>query len=380
MMSRLFCGSVLLITAVGVAQSQQTAPPAQQSADKLYDAASKGDKTALQRLRVLAEQGDAEAQFKLGGMYFNGEGAPSDKALGLAWLRKAAERGNAEAPYWLSVFYAVGGDGVPKDAAQALYWLRISAERGYLDAQSELGQEYELGFGVPRDLAQALNWYRKAAEQGDARAQKALASMYRDGRGVPNNDSVEAVKWYRKAAEQGNADAQTELGEMYNQGDGVPRDSAQAAVWYRKAAAQGDAVAQSRLAVMDNKTIVPMLQEGGVYKVRVLINGRLTLSFIVDSGAADVGIPADVVTTLMRTGTIAQSDFIGSRTYTLADGSTTSSRTFRIRSLGVGDTVLQDVIGSVANEKGDLLLGQSFLGRFKSWSIDNATHALVLQQ
>lgn len=105
----------------------------------------------------------------------------------------------------------------------------------------------------------------------------------------------------------------------------------------------------------------------------------IPLNFIVDSGAADVSIPADVVLTLIRTGTIAQSDFIGAQTYTLADGSTTSSPTFRIRSLKVGDTVLQDVTGSVANQKGDLLLGQSFLGRFKSVSFNNTTHTLILE-
>ena len=81
----------------------------------------------------------------------------------------------------------------------------------------------------------------------------------------------------------------------------------------------------------------------------------------------------------MRTGTITQSDFIGVQAYTLADGSTRSERTFRIRLLKVGDVVLQDVMGSVANSNGDLLLGQSFLGRFKSWSVDNAKHNLVLQ-
>jgi peptidyl-prolyl cis-trans isomerase A (cyclophilin A) len=136
---------------------------------------------------------------------------------------------------------------------------------------------------------------------------------------------------------------------------------------------------QNNLGAMGSRKFVPMLQEGGVYAVPVLINDAITLKFVVDSGAADVSIPADVVTTLMRTGTINQSDFIGARKYTLADGSTTSAPTFRIRSLKVGDMVLQNVMGSMADAKGDLLLGQSFLGRFKSWSIDNANHVLVLE-
>lgn len=124
---------------------------------------------------------------------------------------------------------------------------------------------------------------------------------------------------------------------------------------------------------------VPMLIEGGVYKVPVLINGTIRLDFVVDSGASDVSIPADVVMTLMRTGTLKNSDFLGEKTYILADGSEAPSQTFRIRSLKVGNKVLENVIGSVAPEKGLILLGQSFLGRFKSWSIDNNKHALVLE-
>ena len=54
----------------------------------------------------------------------------------------------------------------------------------------------------------------------------------------------------------------------------------------------------------------------------VTINDQLTLKFVVDSGASDVSIPANVVSTLMRTGTITDADFLGSETYKLADGST----------------------------------------------------------
>jgi clan AA aspartic protease (TIGR02281 family) len=123
---------------------------------------------------------------------------------------------------------------------------------------------------------------------------------------------------------------------------------------------------------------VPMLADGGTFKVPVTINGQLTLDFIVDSGAADVSIPADVVLTLVRTGTLAESDFLDSRTYRLADGSTIPSQRFLIRSLKVGDKVLENITGSVAPVAGSLLLGQSFLTRFKSWSIDNQRQALVL--
>jgi aspartyl protease family protein len=102
---------------------------------------------------------------------------------------------------------------------------------------------------------------------------------------------------------------------------------------------------------------------------------------VVDTGATDVLIPGEVVLTLVRTGTLdVEADFIGRKIYELADGSKLPSRTFRIRSLKVGDKVVENVTGSIAPVLGNFLLGQSFLKRFKSWSIDNTTHTLLLNE
>ena len=124
---------------------------------------------------------------------------------------------------------------------------------------------------------------------------------------------------------------------------------------------------------------VRMVQCGGTFKVPVRLNDQLTLDFTVDSGASDVTVPADVVMTLVRTNTIRDADFRGEQVYVLADGSRVKSRTFILRSLRVGNQTVQNVEASVADIKGSLLLGQSFLRRFKTWSIDNTTNELVLQ-
>jgi uncharacterized protein len=126
------------------------------------------------------------------------------------------------------------------------------------------------------------------------------------------------------------------------------------------------------------ESVVPMVSDGGTFKVPVTINDQLTLKFVLDSGASDVSIPADVVLTLLRTETITDADFLGKQTYQMADGSTVPSQRFVIRSLKVGDKTLQNVVGSIAPVAGSLLLGQSFLSRFKSWSIDNQRGALIL--
>src|SRR5262249_24800953 len=49
---------------------------------------------------------------------------------------------------------------------------------------------------------------------------------------------------------------------------------------------------------------IPLAKMGGVYQLPAEINGVLTLNFVLDSGASEVFIPADVVLTLLRTGTI----------------------------------------------------------------------------
>ena len=123
---------------------------------------------------------------------------------------------------------------------------------------------------------------------------------------------------------------------------------------------------------------IALEDDQGVFRVPVLINGAVRLSFMIDSGASDVVIPADVAMTLARTGTITRADFIGNETFELADGSTMPSPEFRIRSLRVGNLELQNVTASITNVNGNLLLGQTFLSRLTSWSIDNQRHMLIM--
>lgn len=125
-------------------------------------------------------------------------------------------------------------------------------------------------------------------------------------------------------------------------------------------------------------TEVPMVRNGGVFTVPVRINNVLTLDFILDSGAADVQVPADVVLTLLRTGTISQDDFLPGKTYSLADGSTVKSPRFMVRQLRIGDVEASRVPASIGGVEGSLLLGQSVLSRFTSWSLDNKRHKLIL--
>ncbi len=157
--------------------------------------------TALQKWKLLAEQGNAVAQFRLGLMYAEGR-------------------------------------GVSQDDAEALKWYGWAASSGYAPAQLNLALMYESGPDSIRHHSRAIKWYRRAAQQGSASAQTTLGLIYDKGQGVPQND-WQALKWYELAAEQGVIVAQNNLGLVYERGRSVPRDYVQAHKWYSLAAAAG---------------------------------------------------------------------------------------------------------------------------------------------
>ena len=89
---------------------------------------------AAEILEVLAQEGDVNAQYRLGSMYRTGRGVPMNHGIAVSWLLRSAEGGNWHAQY-------------------------------------SLGTMFQNGWGVEADRDQAVSWYRKAAEQGDRRAQ-----------------------------------------------------------------------------------------------------------------------------------------------------------------------------------------------------------------
>ena len=204
--------------------------------------------TPAERLRELAEQGDADAQNRLGLLHFIGGVVRKDLGEAARWFRKAAEQRHAGAQHNLGRAYE-NGEGVAKNAREAAQWYRKAAKQGDASAQRSLGRLYENGEGVPKNAREAAQWYRKAAEQGDAAAQTWLGALYAVGEGVPR-DAGEAVQWYRKAAEQGYAAAQSHLGLAYSEGEGLPKDAGEAVQWHRKAAEQGYAWAQFNLGIL----------------------------------------------------------------------------------------------------------------------------------
>jgi hypothetical protein len=82
----------------------------------------------------------------------------------------------------------------------------------------------------------------------------------------------------------------------------------------------------------------------------------------------------------MQMGQLTPADYLGQGRATLADDSQIPTRAFLLRSLRVGGHEVRNVTAMVSNKPGPLLLGQSFLRRFKSWSVDNRRRVLTLTE
>ncbi|HDX8351743.1 TPA: sel1 repeat family protein, partial [Aeromonas veronii] len=96
-------------------------------------------KEPLFTLELMAQGGDAEAQFALGIRYVDGSGVAQDYKQAVAWWRKAAEQGDVDAQHNLGVMY-YKGEGVAQNTKQAVAWFRKAAEQGNVDAQNNLEQ------------------------------------------------------------------------------------------------------------------------------------------------------------------------------------------------------------------------------------------------
>ena len=91
-------------------------------------------KTAYKLLLPFAEQGDADAQQKVGYMYAQGKGVPQDDKEAVKWWTLSAEQGNAAAQYSLGVTYE-HALGVPQDYALAHMWFNLCGSSGDKDCE-----------------------------------------------------------------------------------------------------------------------------------------------------------------------------------------------------------------------------------------------------
>jgi TPR repeat protein len=84
---------------------------------------------AAHEWRPLARDGDAKAQYHLGGLYEDGLGVERDPAEAARWYERAARQGHHPAQNALAILYAEGR-GVARDPVRAYMWFDIAARGG----------------------------------------------------------------------------------------------------------------------------------------------------------------------------------------------------------------------------------------------------------
>ena len=144
-----------------------SSPVAAQDFAKGWAAAEAEDfSTALKEWRPLAEQGDAQAQWGLGILYFSGKGVLQDNRNAFKFYKLAADQNNPDGQLGLATLY-LEGLGVIQDYKAARTWFRKAANQGSSIAAGTLGYNYSKGtHGFLKDNVMAHAWYNIASANG----------------------------------------------------------------------------------------------------------------------------------------------------------------------------------------------------------------------
>ena len=221
----------------------------------------------LNRLKESARQGDPDALYQLGIIYWEGRLQPRSLTRALHCFRRAASAKHQKAEFMLALA-DWQGKGVIPDPKKAFTRFDNLSRQGFRPALIPLGIlhyegkgtaknysaaekfllaglpekkhlpvrfvpeavlgriYYSGGFGVEPDPGKAAEFLKKA-DCSDPESQFLLGNLYLNGKGLPVNEAA-AVVCFKSAAKTGHLRACLELGRMYHLGRGVKKDDGQA--------------------------------------------------------------------------------------------------------------------------------------------------------
>jgi TPR repeat protein len=166
--------------------------------------------SAFSKFAVLAQHGNAIAQFNLGAFYINGQGVQRDEKQAYGWFAKSAAQGYAH----------------------ALQVIQSAAARGNENAKNELSRlQQQTASLQPQPPGQSQQPSSVVADDKTLWVEANTA--------LTKKDYYSAFPKFAVLAQHGNAIAQFNLGAFYINGQGVQRDEKQAYGWFAKSAAQG---------------------------------------------------------------------------------------------------------------------------------------------
>jgi TPR repeat protein len=159
----IFCAAVMF----SVFANSLVAAPGDSAPKLLSTSGGKGGGWAnLAELKKAAEAHNPKACALYGDALLRGEdGAKQDVAQAILFLREAAEAGEANASFRLGKIYD-DGEYTTKDYAKALEYYTTAAKAGVSEAQYNLGVMFASGHGVKRDTVEGLAWLIVATKNG----------------------------------------------------------------------------------------------------------------------------------------------------------------------------------------------------------------------
>jgi len=246
---------------------------------------------AIERIRMLAEAGDAGAMFHLGKIYSLGIAVVQDFSVAEEWYLKAIGSGEIRAHCNLGWLYQAGfgvveqkkkafellsigaengvlaaaataglmllsGEGCQANPVRGIRMLEVAFHEGYNNAANCLADACFAGKGVPQDTDLGLEWLGRAAERGDARTMAILGHYLVSG-SHGRIDVARGVAYMVSAGNRGFTLAHLWLGTLYEQGQGVESNPVMARMLFARGAAAGDEECEFALARLLRGAVSP---------------------------------------------------------------------------------------------------------------------------
>ena len=170
---------------------------------------------AIKWYNLSERQENQHASYRLGLIYYYGNGIPVDRDKAFEYFKNSSDKGNDCAQYMLHHFYFF--DDKYKNYELGQKYLEKSAKQGNPEAQTLLARCYLGSFDFTEEDEKFVYWLKKAAEQDYPEAQRLLGWAYIE---LENNKVLpksyhDAIEWLEKAVNKGDIIANIYLAEIY---------------------------------------------------------------------------------------------------------------------------------------------------------------------
>ncbi|EJK48076.1 hypothetical protein THAOC_33159 [Thalassiosira oceanica] len=153
-----------------------------------------------------------------------------DDASQLARIRKRADKGDADAIYFLGNKHYFGELGLAKNVPRAIQLWKEAAELGSMDAHYQLGDSYYYGDGIEKDEPRCIHHFQQAAMKGEVQSRHMLGAVeYENG-----NYQLAVLHWMI-SAKMGYELSLNSIKDMFKKGHSTKAQYAEALLAYRDA-------------------------------------------------------------------------------------------------------------------------------------------------